>query len=390
MWMKISVLTPDFSHNCLSRAYLLAKILQRRYDVEIVGCLFGDVVWQPLSDRPDIPMKFVKLRRGARAYWQLGKLLDEIRCDVVYASKPLWTSFGTALIWKQMSRNPLVLDIDDWELGFVKEHYDSLPPAGRLKVFLGSALNIYEMSSYANRRIGEMFIRCADQITVSNRFLRHRFGGTIVWHGRDTEAFDPKKYDGRLARKEHGLGDEKRIVMYLGTPRPHKGIEDLVEAVALLKDQRAMLCLVGVDDSDGYSRNLAEVATKKLGERFKPFRLCSFSKVPEFLAMADIVAIPQRRSLASVGQLPIKIFDAMAMAKPIVASAVSDIPEILDGCGWVVEPQAPRNLADAIQYVLDRPEEGRQIGLKAREKCCQKYSWNAVASILFDIFEKYG
>ena len=44
--MKISILTPDLSHNCLGRAYLLAKILQRRYEVEIVGPMFGEGIWE--------------------------------------------------------------------------------------------------------------------------------------------------------------------------------------------------------------------------------------------------------------------------------------------------------------------------------------------------------
>jgi len=44
--MKMSILTPDLSHSCLGRAYLLAKILQRRYDVEIIGPLFRDGLWE--------------------------------------------------------------------------------------------------------------------------------------------------------------------------------------------------------------------------------------------------------------------------------------------------------------------------------------------------------
>jgi len=40
--MKISILTPDLSHNCLGRAYLLAKILKMYYEVEIVGSFFRE------------------------------------------------------------------------------------------------------------------------------------------------------------------------------------------------------------------------------------------------------------------------------------------------------------------------------------------------------------
>lgn len=51
--MKISILTPDLSHNCLGRAYLIAKILQRHYEVEIVGPIFGDGIWRPLAKLDD-------------------------------------------------------------------------------------------------------------------------------------------------------------------------------------------------------------------------------------------------------------------------------------------------------------------------------------------------
>jgi hypothetical protein len=43
--MKISILSPDLSHNCLGRAYLLVKILQEPYEVEIIGPVSGDGIW---------------------------------------------------------------------------------------------------------------------------------------------------------------------------------------------------------------------------------------------------------------------------------------------------------------------------------------------------------
>jgi len=49
--MKISILTHDLSHNCLGRAYLLAKILQRHYEMEIIGPMFGEEIWKPVADK---------------------------------------------------------------------------------------------------------------------------------------------------------------------------------------------------------------------------------------------------------------------------------------------------------------------------------------------------
>jgi len=58
----------------------------------------------------------------------------------------------------------------------------------------------------------------------------------------------------------------------------------------------------------------------------------------------------------------------MAMAKPILSTSVSDIPEILDGCGWIVEPGDPRQIASMVQEIIDDPAEASERGLKARER----------------------
>ncbi len=177
--------------------------------------------------------------------------------------------------------------------------------------------------------------------------------------------------------------------MFFGTPRPFKGLEELIEATKLLQDRDIVLTIVGIDEHDNYCKSFVELAKNQLGEHFKGLGLQSFEKVPEFLAIADVIAIPQKNNSATVGQVPAKVFDAMAMAKPVVATAVSDLPEILDGCGWIVEPEKPEELAQAITYILEHPEEAEQKGQKARIKCIENYSWDAMEKVLGDVFKKY-
>ena len=76
--------------------------------------------------------------------------------------------------------------------------------------------------------------------------------------------------------------------MFLGTPRPHKGLEDLIEAIKLLKDNDVLLVVVGVQENR-YSQHLVKLGKKTIGERFREFGLQPFEKVPEFLAAADVV-----------------------------------------------------------------------------------------------------
>ncbi len=79
----------------------------------------------------------------------------------------------------------------------------------------------------------------------------------------------------------------------------------------------------------------------------------------------------------------------MAMAKPIITTKVSDLPEILSGCGWIVEPEKPNEIAMAIRYILDHPEEAKEKGQKARERCEEKYSYDAMEEVLLGLFKRY-
>ena len=380
--MKISILTPDLSNNCLGRAYLLAKILQRRYEVEIVGPISGAGIWEPVTNDKSITYKSVEMGGRFKPYLQIRELAKKIDGDLVYASKPLFTSFGIGLFIKVIQKKPLILDIDDWEMGFNKESNKILSLFRSIKSLVSSSLFLYGTGSYWNILFMEKLAPFSDEITVSNTFLKDKFGGTIVCHGRDTKTFAPKRFNKDLVREKYGIEKSKRIAVFFGTPRLHKGIEDLIKAISVIEDQDVVLVVVGIDDRDQYSKNLAKTAEKTLGRRFKGFGLQPFETVPEFLAMADVVVIPQRRNFSTIGQMPAKVFDAMAMAKPIIASNISDLPEILDGCGWIVEPEKPEQLAEKIQYVLNNPEEAEAMGNKARQKCIEKYSWDAMEEIL--------
>jgi len=291
---------------------------------------------------------------------------------VLYASKPRATSFGVALAARRRRRRPLLLDVDDWEVGFFRR--------GGVWGTLGRALNLANPNGLPwtwlmERRIGE-----ADAVTVASRFLERRFGGTLVPHVRDTEAWDPARYERAAARAALGLGGE-RVVMFLGTPRGHKGVDDLVEAVGAVGGDTRLL-LVGADTrSEAARRWAAQPWVRVRGE-------IAFDDVPRYLVAADVVAVPQRATTDTVGQVPAKIFDAMALGRPIVSTAVSMIPEILDGCGVLVPPGNVVALAASLRRVLDDPDTAAALGRRARERCRERYSFAAARAVLFPVVER--
>ena len=60
--MKISIITPDMSMNALARAYLLARILQRRFEIELIGPIFGSEVWKPLQGLHNINYRTIRIK----------------------------------------------------------------------------------------------------------------------------------------------------------------------------------------------------------------------------------------------------------------------------------------------------------------------------------------
>jgi len=172
--------------------------------------------------------------------------------------------------------------------------------------------------------------------------------------------------------------------MFLGTPRPHKGIDDLLVAFKKIDNPNLNLVIIGVENKQEFL-NRVDASIK---DRVVVMTKTPFDELPKYLSAADIIVIPQRRTSDSIGQIPARLFDAMAMAKPIIATRVSDIPEVLDNCGYLVEPSQPPQLTEAIQYVLSHPDEAKAKGNAARERCKKKYDLQNLASGLNELVKK--
>ncbi len=370
--MKISVLCFDLSQNAAGRADLLARLLAPRYEVEVVGPCFAFGIWRPVRDGP-ISYASVPGSRCPRFLAAVPALLSLMDGDLIYASKPRPTSFGLGLLKRLYSGRPLILDIDDWEAGF----FYRAGVWGRV----GRFLNLANPNGLPWTWLMERLIRGVRFRTVASRFLEARFGGLLIPHVRDTETWRPGTHDPAPARARLGVAGEK-VVMFLGTPRGHKGLDDLVEAVRRLRRSDLVLAVVGTDPEGPTGR--------RLRARLPGVRCVGtipFAEIPHYLEVADVVAIPQRLESHSLAQVPAKLFDAMALGRPIVSTRVSMIPEILDGCGLAVKPGDPDALAQATAFLLDHPDEARVLGARARARADERYSYAAARRCLFPLIE---
>ena len=371
--MKISILCFDLSSNAFGRAGLLAQAISRFCDVEIIGPSRRGGIWAPMS-QIEIPVKKFEWKRYPGFSRIRKNILDAIDGEIVLASKLMPTSFGIGLQKKKYSGKPLILDVDDWELGFFY-HSGFFGRVGRFLNFLNP-----NGLPYVWRM--EHLVGHADAISVSNRFLQKKFGGKLLPHCRDTSVLDPQKFNPDEIKERIGLPD-KKVVMFLGTPRPHKGIDDLLIALKQINIPGLRLVIIGAENQQEFLKGVDQ----SIRDRVVVLSKIPFQKLPEFLSAADIVAIPQRQTSDSVGQIPARLFDAMSMAKPIIATRVSDIPEVLEDCGYLVDPSEPSQLADGIQYILRHPSEAKAKGYAARERCKQRYDMHTLECGLRELVE---
>lgn len=375
---RITLICADMSRNGFGRAYVLARVLSRSYEVKVVGAQFGRGVWSPMAgllEAEGIEVCSIPSARHPRFFGAAAKLREAIDGDVLYPLKPYPTSFGFALAHRRSKPTPVILDIDDWELG----NLQAMSRGQRWGYYLRgwSSPNHLLGVKWLYGRVQE-----ADAITVSSRLLQKLYGGVLVPHGRDTTEMDPATVSGEEVRRQFGL--EGHVVLFFGTPRPHKGIEELMAAVEQLQRADVTCVIVGANLDDPYDASLGQRSAGQV--RLLPMQ--PFERVPAFMAAADVVVVPQRQTTFGEAQMPAKLYDAMAMARPIVATQISDIPEALAGCGIVVPPGDIDALAGAIAHLLDHPQEARQLGLAARAKCQQLYSWDAMQQTLEELVEK--
>ncbi|HTH17398.1 MAG TPA: glycosyltransferase family 4 protein [Magnetospirillum sp.] len=180
---------------------------------------------------------------------------------------------------------------------------------------------------------------------------------------------DPVATRARL-RGEIGLKADEFVLVCVGMLRPDKGQDHLIRALGLLKRRgiaiTAVLAGSATAESAEYEAGLKRMAAEEgVTVHFLGYR----DDVSELMQTGDIVVIP---SLTEAQ--PRVAVQAFATGRPVVASAVGGVPEIVhDGeTGWLVPPAQPEILADAIARVVQHPDEAARVAQGARQLAEQR------------------
>ncbi|MDZ8186936.1 MAG: glycosyltransferase family 1 protein [Nostoc sp. ChiSLP02] len=197
----------------------------------------------------------------------------------------------------------------------------------------------------------------------------------------------------KAARLELGVGQDAKIVLYVGRFDPRKGIETLVRAVneSQLRESNNLQLIIGggstPGNSDGIERDRIEEIINELGMShltILPGRL-SQDILPTYYAAADVCVVPSHYE-----PFGLVAIEAMASGTPVVASDVGGLQftVVNEETGLLAPAQDVPAFANAIDRILLNPEWRVQLGKAARKRVETKFSWDGVANQLTELYNE--
>ena len=197
-----------------------------------------------------------------------------------------------------------------------------------------------------------------------------------ILSGCDVSVFHPQ--DRLAARTKLGIARDAEGVVYIGRMDLKKGLRELVEAAARLHRSRPKLqvYLIG----EGADRPLVESAIQAnhAAEYVHAMPECTFDDVAVWMTAADLVTLP-----SYMEGCPNVVLEALACGRPVVATNVGGVPEIMnENCGLLVPPRDAQALATALAKTLDRRWDAEVVAAHGGR------SWDAVAAELLPILEQ--
>ena len=323
-------------------------------------------------------------RRGQRAirllsaWFDLTRYVAKIKPDIVQFSKIHFPFEGIFL--RQMRRDGLTLTQICHEF--------------ELRESRGGPLSALTVRTYADiyRNFSAIFFHArenCEKFLALFPFVESR-KTHIIPHGNSRWLVDhfSQGHDPDVIRRRYGLQPGQPVVLFFGLLAPSKGIDDLIEAFALVRGScEAKLLIAGYPtkhmDMDELTAKIAGLGVTEhviLDPRYIPLE-----EVGALMGLATVAVYPYRSSTQS-GALQV----AYTFGRPVVATHVGGLPEAVEHgrSGFLVPAQSPAELADAILKLAANPDLAKVMGEYARHLSETRFSWKTVARQILKVYEQ--
>ena len=196
--------------------------------------------------------------------------------------------------------------------------------------------------------------------------------------GVDTGIFRP--YSRSEARRELGIPEEVKLVVYLGLFNRYQGVDLLLDVISIVKGTApdVRFLLMGFPDVE-YRRKAAEIG---IDDCITFTGRVEYERAPFFLSAGDLAVSPKLAQTEANG----KLFNYMACGLPTVVFDSQINREILGDDGIYIDYGNTASLADAIVAALHDSERMNSLSLQLRERAVRMHSWDARSKRLESVY----
>ncbi len=253
------------------------------------------------------------------------------------------------------------------------------------------------------RKVERKTVKRADAVIAVGKTLRkwliEELGAEpekvfYVPNGIDPEVFKPINFnekEKREIKRKYGMPEDSIILLFTKHFTLRYGIEYILKSLKFLLKNQERIYLVATND-DNYLPKI-----KNLARDLNVYNRCIFTgRLPlqELVKLYNVADVFLHTSINEQETFGISLIEAMACELPVIATAVGGPKEILKegkkhmgkNVGILIPPKDPEAIAQAITYLLEHPEEAREMGKRAREFVLKNYTWDMVAKKTIDVY----
>lgn len=329
-----------------------------------------------LVEAPDMLWK--GLRSGWDPWATLRRILwvDGERFDLIHGFESRPAVILPALYEKRRKGTRLILDWCDWfgRGGSVEERPNPL-----LRSFLRPAETLFE----------ERFRKYCDGTTVINGELRRRAielgvkPETILLLPNGSNVDEIRPVPQEEVRQALGWQGEVQVIGYIGAIF-HRDAELMAQAFDRIHSSMPSTRLLLI----GYCNVAVEELVNTPGAVWRTGRV-EYHEINRYLGACDVCWLPMRDSGANRGRSPLKVKDYMAAGRPVVTTSVGEVAELVRRSGFgLVAPDEPAALAEQTLVMLRDPEQGQEMGRRARQAAEDNFRWERMAERLETFYER--
>ncbi|MBP7049660.1 MAG: glycosyltransferase family 4 protein [Phycisphaerae bacterium] len=311
-----------------------------------------------------------RLQRMTKVLWRLYRLAVQENADVYHFHDPELIVAGLLL---KLRGKKVIWDVHEHYPNAIRDKYYLAKP---LRWVISRSFDVFERA----------VVRFFDYVIYTTPVVGARYQRMKVRSGR-IENYPIVELSEAFRR------DPQEKIIFLGGMSPIRGLVQVIEAFSLVAKKHPSweLSLVGVYHPKSFERELKDLAARLGVEANVKFMAwVPYDEKERLSSQASMGVITYLPYSNNTSCLPNKLFDYMLVGLPVIASDFPLYREVVepDRCGILVDPSRPDQIAQAMEHLIEHPEEAREMGQRGRRAVLEKYNWEKESERLLWIYDQ--